>query len=69
VDEKSSFWDQLQKDIEKNMASDDNTAHPWLEDFNSLYNTPHKVNLNYKKNTLLKWCFTRSMSFQKKILC
>lgn len=49
MDEKSSFWDQLQKDIEKNMASDDNTAHPWLEDFNSLYNTPHKVNLNYKK--------------------
>lgn len=43
VDEKSSFWDQLQKDIEKNMTSDDNTAHPWLEDFNSVYNTPRKV--------------------------
>lgn len=43
VDEKSTFWNQLQKDIEKNMTSDDNTAHPWLEDFNSVYNTPHKV--------------------------
>ncbi|XP_019766680.2 peroxisomal targeting signal 1 receptor isoform X2 [Dendroctonus ponderosae] len=40
--EQENRWDQLQKDIEKNMASDENTLHSWLEDFNVFYNTPHK---------------------------
>ncbi|XP_050304470.1 peroxisomal targeting signal 1 receptor isoform X2 [Anthonomus grandis grandis] len=41
-EEKPAFWDQLQKDIEKAMGNDENSAHPWLDEFNSYYNTPHK---------------------------
>ncbi|XP_066145765.1 peroxisomal targeting signal 1 receptor [Euwallacea fornicatus] len=51
---KPSFWDQLQKEIEKGMASDENTSHPWLEDFNNFYNTPHKEYEFSKENPMLE---------------
>lgn len=41
-EEKTSFWDKLQEEIERVSGSDENSAHPWLDEFNAFYNTPHK---------------------------
>nr|XP_023014015.1 peroxisomal targeting signal 1 receptor [Leptinotarsa decemlineata] len=38
----SSFWDQLQEEMKKVSNSDTDSTQPWIDEFNSYYNTPQK---------------------------
>ncbi|KAG5897479.1 hypothetical protein JTB14_031104 [Gonioctena quinquepunctata] len=38
----SSFWDQLQEEMKKVSNAEGDSPQPWIDEFNSYYNTPQK---------------------------
>ncbi|XP_060526771.1 peroxisomal targeting signal 1 receptor [Cylas formicarius] len=50
---RSSFWDQLQEDMKSVTQSDENSAHPWVDEFTTYYNTPQKQYEFSEENPML----------------
>ncbi|CAH1970546.1 unnamed protein product [Acanthoscelides obtectus] len=41
-DYNSTFWDQFQEDMKKTAELGNDAPHPWMDEFNTYYNTPPK---------------------------
>lgn len=46
---KTTIWNKLQEEIKRTTETDEDSVHPWMDNFSNYYSAPQKVRCNILK--------------------